>query len=186
MDLNHKVSFQCPAESLRLPENYKQNSDENDVVDCENFWANVELSMIVHGITRRGKDLYNTEHWKVKIENAKIEEDCREITEERLLELLHQSMLKDTQSLAKKLGLAGKVSKLDIIMNIKNAVQNDEEKFTKAFNKLWGCFGGWTSRMKQETNNLLVILSQVQTTTSACSTGFTKATLKKNGKYCRE
>ena len=87
-------------------------------------------------MTRRGKDVYNTEHRKVKIEDGKIKEDCWEITEERLLELLHQSTLKDTQSLAKKLGLAGKDSKLDIIMNIKNAVQNDEEKFKKAFNKL--------------------------------------------------
>ena len=120
MDLNRKVSFQCPAESLRLPDNYKQNSDENDVVDCENFWANVELSMIVSrfpganvwefvvqpnllnwapfigSMTRRGKDVYNTEHRKVKIEDGKMKEDCWERTEERLLELLHQSTLKDT------------------------------------------------------------------------------------------
>ena len=37
MDLNRKVSFQCPAESLRLPDEYKQDSEENDVEDCELF-----------------------------------------------------------------------------------------------------------------------------------------------------
>jgi hypothetical protein len=49
MDLNRKVSFQCPAESLRLPDNYDQYNDENDVVDCKTFWINVELSTIVRG-----------------------------------------------------------------------------------------------------------------------------------------
>ncbi len=98
MDLNRKVSFQCQVESLRLPENYKQDADENDVVDCEKFWANVELSMIVRGFpganvqefvvepnllnwapfigskTRRGTHVYNTEHRKVRMEDGKIEE----------------------------------------------------------------------------------------------------------------
>ncbi len=136
MDLNPKVSFQCQVESLHLPENYKQDAEENDVVDCETFWANVELSMIVHGFpganmqefvvernllnwapfigskSRRGTHVYNTEHRKVRMEDGRIEEDCREVTEERLLEILHQSTLKDTQSFAKNLGLTGKGSKL--------------------------------------------------------------------------
>ena len=67
------------------------------------------------------------------------------MTEERLFETLHQSTLKHTQAFAKKLGLTGKGSKLDIIMNIKNAVENNEQKFKKAFFKLWGCSGGWAS-----------------------------------------
>ena len=75
----------------------------------------------------------------------KLRQDCREVTEERLLEILHQYTLKDTQSFAKKLGLTRKGSKLDIIMNIKHAVENNEDKFKKAFFKLWGCSGGWAS-----------------------------------------
>ena len=30
-------------------------------------------------------------------------------------------------------------------MNIKSTVSNDNEKFKKAFGRLWGCSGGWAS-----------------------------------------
>ena len=90
------------------------------MVDCKLFWKNVELSMIVRGFpgitvqefsiqldllnwapftgsdTTKGKLVFNTEHRKVRVEDGKIEDDCRKITEEQLLEILHQSMLKDT------------------------------------------------------------------------------------------
>ena len=95
--------------------------------------------------TRESKRVFNTEHRKVKVEDGKIEDDCREVTEERLLEMLHHSTLKEVRSFAKRLGLTGTGSKLEIIMNIKNAVQNNDEKFNKAFSKLWGCSGGWAS-----------------------------------------
>ena len=169
MDLNRKVAFQCSAETLRLPENYNRCSSENDVVDCEQFWSNVELAMVVRGFpgtkvsefdiqpdllnwapflgrkTRVDNQLVNTEHKKVRQEDGQLEQDCREITEERLLEMLHQSTLKEIHSFAKQLGLNGAGSKLDIIMNIKSAISNDNEKFKKAFGRLWGCSGGWAS-----------------------------------------
>ena len=129
MDLNCKVSFQCLSEALRLPEDYIQDSGENHVVDSERFWENVELSMILCGFpganvqdfvvepnllnwapfigsnSRKSKHVYNTEHMKVNVEDGKIEKDCWEVTEERLLEMLHQSTLKQIQTFAKTLGV---------------------------------------------------------------------------------
>ncbi len=59
--------------------------------------------------------------------------------------MIHQSPLRDIRTFARQLGLNGTGSKLDIIMAIKKAVGMDEEKFKKAFSKLWGCSGGWAS-----------------------------------------
>ena len=169
MDLNQKVAFQCSAEDLRLPRGYQRNNCENDVVNCEEFWSNVELTMLAHGFpgtpvnefnitpdmlkwapfsdqhTRASDVLVNTEHRKVRQEDGTLEDDCGDITEECLLEMLHQSTLTEIRSFAKQLGLSGNGSKLDIIMSIKKAVGIDKEKFKKAFSKLWGCSGGWAS-----------------------------------------
>lgn len=61
--------------------------------------------------------------------------DGREITEESLLELLHNSSL----------GLKPNGAKLDIIFQVKNAISKDEAKFQKAFRKMWGWSGGCVS-----------------------------------------
>ena len=95
--------------------------------------------------TRIGKHVFNTEHRKVKEKDGQIEDDCREITEERLLEMLQQSTVKDAKAFARSLGLPGSGSKLDIIMNIKRAIGKNDNNFKKAFSKLWGCSGGWAS-----------------------------------------
>ena len=71
--------------------------------------------------------------------------DGREITEESLLELLHNSSLKEVLSFAKSLGLKPNGAKLDIIFQVKNAIFKDEAKFQKAFRKMWGWSGGCVS-----------------------------------------
>ena len=95
--------------------------------------------------TRRSSLLFNTEHRKVDRSSGELENDCRDITEQRLLELLHNSTLKEVQSFAKSLSFKPKGTKLDIIVLVKNAVAKDEVKFKKAFTKMWGCSGGWVS-----------------------------------------
>ena len=77
--------------------------------------------------------------------SRELENDCRDITEQPLLELLHNSTLKDVQSFATSLGFKSKGTKLDIIVQVKNAVAKDEAKLNKAFTKMWGCSGGWAS-----------------------------------------
>ena len=72
--------------------------------------------------TRASNLLLNTEHRKITQEDGKLEQDSRDITEERLLEMLHQSSLRDIRTFARQLGLNGTGSKLDIIMAIKKAV----------------------------------------------------------------
>jgi len=143
--------------------------DDADYVDCDEFWGKVELSMILRRFsnrtipefevnpnllfwspfivrhTRKGPLLLNTEHRKVSRSTGEMESDCREISEERLLELLHNSTYKEVQKFAQAIGTHPKGSKLDVIMQIKQAISKDDKKFKKAFNKIWGRSGGWVS-----------------------------------------
>ena len=54
--------------------------------------------------------------------------------------------MKKVQSFVKSLGFKPKETKLDIIMQVKNAIAKDKTKFKKAFTKMWGCSHGWVSR----------------------------------------
>ena len=167
MDLNKKVSFACNKLDLELPEDYDMH--DADYIDCESFWEKVELSMVLRGfpnrnvtefqvrthllswlpfirrMTRRSDLLVNTEHRKVDRTSGELERDCRDITEERLLEILHNSTVKEVISFANTLGLKPKGTKLDVILQVKHAISGDDGKFKKAFKKLWGCSGGWVS-----------------------------------------
>ena len=167
MDLNKKVAFNYNVSNLELPENY--GMDDADFVDCNEFWGKVELSMIQRGFsnrtipefevnpnllfwspfigrhTRKGSLLLNTEHRKVSRSTGELESDCGEISEERLLELLHNSTDKEVKKFAQSISTHPKGSKLDVIMQIKQAISKDDEKFKKAFNKTWGRSGGWVS-----------------------------------------
>lgn len=167
MDLNKKVSFACDKSQLELPEEYDQN--DADYVDCEYFWEKVELAMLMRGfprrtvpefevqthllswspfigrMTRKNDLLLNTEHRKVDRNSGELGRDCRDITEERLLELLNNSTSKEVSSFASTLGLKPKGTKLDVIMQVKHAISKDDAKFKKAFKQLWGCSGGWVS-----------------------------------------
>ena len=167
MDLNKKVSFACDKSQLELPEEYDQN--DADYVDCECFWEKVELALLVRGfpchtvpefevqtqlllwspfmgkMTRKNDLLLNTEHRKVDRNSGELERDCRDITEERLLELLNNSTSKEVSSFASTLGLKPKGTKLDVIMQVKHAISKGDPKFNKALKQLWGCSGGWVS-----------------------------------------
>ena len=167
MDLNRKVSFSCSMSDLELPEVYDR--DAADIVDCDSFWEKVELAIVLRGfpnrvvsalqvdtsllswspyigrMTRKSSLLFNTEHRKIDRSSGELEGDCREITEERLLEVLQNSTVKEVQSFASSLGFKGKGSKLVIIMQVKNAMAKDDSKFKKAFHKMWGSSGGWVS-----------------------------------------
>lgn len=129
---------------LQLLDEYDMN--EADIVDSDDFWLRVEMAMILRGFpghkiqafdikpnlldwapfigrkTRKSSVVYNIEHRKVGRHDGKLEKDCQEITEERLVELLNNSSLKEIQSLSNSLGCKGKGSKLDLVMQIKNAL----------------------------------------------------------------
>ena len=76
--------------------------------------------------TRRNKFLINTEHRKVSRHTQELKKDCREVTEERILELLSQSKASDVAKLAKTLGLKNCGSKLDAIMKIKSLISDND------------------------------------------------------------
>ena len=171
MNLNKKVTFKCALSDLTLPDDYDEN--EADYVDCKKFWERVENSIVAKGLTektleefrispnllfwspyigpqtRSSQFILNTEHRKISKDNGKLEADCREITEERLLEMLQNMNYSAIKQIAKGIGIKGdkvnKGSKMDIIMHIKNCISKDDEKFNKTFSKLWGSSGGWVS-----------------------------------------
>ena len=164
MDLNKKIAFRCSASNLQLPQNYDE--DNHDTVNADTFWRIIEIHMIKRGYgieadnvepfllnwapyigkkTRRNKFLINTEHRKVSRHPQELEKDCREVTEERILELLSQSKASDAAKLAKTLGFKNCGSKLDAIMKIKSLISDNDEELKKTFSKLWGCSGGWLS-----------------------------------------
>ena len=125
MDLNRKIAFRCPAENLQVPEDYDVNADDQDETNAEDFWRRVELSMVLRGFpernvqnffadpslfawapyigekNRKSKNILNTEHRKVNPVTKILEKDCREITEERLLELLSQNSVAELIKLKK-------------------------------------------------------------------------------------
>ena len=171
MDLNRKITFRCPAKNLQVPEDYEVNADDQDETNAEDFWRRVELSMVLRDFpernfrtflwslhyllgrrtlgkkTRKSKNILNTEHCKVNPVTKILEKDCREITEERLSELLSQSSVAELIKLDKKLGGGEIGSKLDLILNIKKIITKDETQFNKAFCKIWGYSGGWISAL---------------------------------------
>ena len=99
-------------------------------MNCDDFWMNVQLTMLVRGFpgtniadfnvqpnllkwspytgpnTRRGPLLINTEHCKVSgSDQSKLEKECRDITEERLVEFLTQSTALEVKKMAVSLGV---------------------------------------------------------------------------------
>ena len=77
--------------------------------------------------------------------SLKYEDDCREIIEERLFKLLNQSTAGEVQKFAKSLGCKTYGSKLDMILQPRRVISEDNSKFNKAFSKLLGYSGGCIS-----------------------------------------
>ena len=167
MYINRKISFKCPASDLELPEKYDETSA--DLVNTDTFWDRVGNAMLLRGFperkvqefeispdmlfwapfigrdVRRGVMLFNTEHRKVNKSSGELEDDCKEMTEERLYEMLHHATLHELQKQAKDIGLKAKGTKLEIIQQIKFHVSKDFKNFTKVFTNVWGSSGGWLS-----------------------------------------
>ena len=62
-------------------------------------------------------------------------DDCREMTEERLLEMLSNDTFQKVKSAAKTSKVSTVGSKMDIIMRIKAAALKDGKNFTNFFRK---------------------------------------------------
>ena len=106
-----------------------------DFVDCERFWEKPSLSMVLNGFsganvksiklklkltdwapfigknTRCGKLLVNSEHRKIKRDNGDLEIECRELSQERLIELLHQGKLPEIKQTVRRIGVSAGGSK---------------------------------------------------------------------------
>ena len=105
MDLNKNICFKCPANEIASDE-----TKDEETVDIEESYDSVEYDILtriypnrvvqelkikpsfnywtpyIGKYTRRSKIVLNTEYKKLSKINRRFEEDCREITEERILE----------------------------------------------------------------------------------------------------
>ena len=113
---------------------------ELEIKPSFNYWA-----PYIGKYTRRSKIVLNIEHKKVSKINGKFEKDCREMTEERILDMLTNDSYLKVKNTAKSCKLSTTGSKMDIIMRLKNAIANNDNNFKKLFSKLWGHSGGWLS-----------------------------------------
>ena len=93
--------------------------------------------------TRKNNFLFNTEYRKLSTNTKEPECECRELTEERLLNTVMEGNLKDVKDTAEMIGISTKGSKLDIVNRIKRSIQCESGQFNKIFKKMFGCSGGW-------------------------------------------
>ena len=163
-----KVVFKYRAvEEALEEENPLDDEMENadpDLVDSDDFWEKVLGGILSRGFNGRKIDdlvidprlsfwspyigpksrisnlLVNSEHCKVNHEKGDFEIDCRELSEERLIETM-QTMFDskhcDLQKLARTVGFNGKGSKLDIINRVKEGLGTKNTKFNKMFQKMF-------------------------------------------------
>ena len=163
-DLNCKVVFKYQSVDEELP---NQGDEDADYVNCEQFWEKVTSSVLGKGFlgrkvevlsleprlnfwspyigprTRAGEYVVNSEYNKINKDSCEAEPDCREITQERLLEHILESKTPEIQKLARKVNVSARGSKLDIINRIKDALGRKNDKVNKIFKKIFGCSGGW-------------------------------------------
>ena len=163
-DQNRKVVFKC-----RNVDNQVADCDNSiaDYVNCEEVWNTVEMNIVMKGFTsstpsdlqvkpsilnwspymgrftRSNTLMVNTEHRKSSKQSGEIEADCRELSEDHLIEFMHKEKAVEIRQIARKAGVSDKGSKLDIINRVQRALHGDKAKFNKIFKKLWGCSGGW-------------------------------------------
>ena len=113
-DLNRKVVFKCHT----IDENIPDSGDNTaDYVDCDMFWNKVEINMIMRGFTatiplevevkasisnwspyigkytRSSNLLVNTEHRKIHKATGELDVECKELSEEWLLDFMHKGKL---------------------------------------------------------------------------------------------
>ena len=67
---------------------------------------------------------------------GEVELDCRESSEEPLIETMLKSKVDDSWSLALRVGFSWKGRKLDKINCLKDGLGNQDEQFSKRFKKL--------------------------------------------------
>ena len=132
-------------------------TEDEDTVDAEEFWESVEYNILariflnrviqeleikpsfnywapyIGKYTRPSKIVLNTEHKKVSKINGKFEKDCREMTEEHILDMLTNDSYLKVKNTAKSCKLSTTGSKMDIIMRLKNAIANNDKNFKNCF-----------------------------------------------------
>ena len=103
----------------------------------------INWSPYIGRFTRSSNLIVNTEHRKIHKDSGELEADCRELSQERLIEYMHKGKVVEIRKIAMKVGVSDKGSKLDIINRVQAVLHRNNTKFNKLFKKLWGCSGGW-------------------------------------------
>ncbi|XP_006812748.1 uncharacterized protein LOC102801656, partial [Saccoglossus kowalevskii] len=166
-DLQRKACFRMDVSSLKLPD----VCEDSDKVDVETFWKKIEMEKLVKPLIRygeknpfqmtssysawapyigratRGETVWNTEHRKVIRETERLETDCRDMSEERLIELLNSSSITvaKVKEICSTCNIAATGSKYDMVLRIRQALIKNDNIMNKVFQKIWGASGGWLS-----------------------------------------
>ena len=162
-DVNQKVAYRYNINNLEPP---RETSDENDMVDADVFWKQVHSNMIGKGIiskdlfdikpsyrnwapvmgrhTRLSAKLFNSEYRKVNSLGEIVDVDTKEMTEERLIDML-SSTKKNIKAIAASIGIKQihSLTKFQVIEKIRMAMHGDQHLVRKVFSKLGGFSGGW-------------------------------------------
>ncbi|XP_039608198.1 uncharacterized protein LOC120528177 isoform X2 [Polypterus senegalus] len=160
MDLHKKGVFSMPASEIE-----ETPTDYDGKVNVEDFWESVDLEMISRGFvksncqnpfvvkpnyhnwapwigshTRKSSAVLNTEFAKIPQVQEPEEASDIFVTEDRLCGELTNLKVAALRKLVKNCGLSPKGSKMDLILRLRNQMQN-RATYDKIFQKVWGASG---------------------------------------------
>ena len=124
-----------------MPENTDQkNSEYGHFSHSANLYF---LGTIYWENTQRCINVLNTEHKKIRRvhESTEFQDECQEINEERLLEMLSNDKLKKVKKVARSCNVSTVGRKTYIIMRIKAAIVTEEgvTHVNDVFPSAWSC-----------------------------------------------
>ena len=87
-------------------------------------------------------NVLTTEHKKIRqvYESTEAQDECKEMNEERLIEMLSNNTLKKVKKAAKQCNISTAGNKISIIVRIKVAILTDDSKFRNIFSNIFDVF----------------------------------------------
>ena len=167
-DLNRKLAFRCDMDDVEDVEDI--NDETAGDVDCDKYWADVECNILASAFpgsvktkfsikpsfkywspymgknTRKSNILLNSEYRKVNRKTGTFDSEyLKELSEERLFELVSQKPLKVLKNIAKDMKMtnfSGK-NRRELLNAIQSNLPGDNQSIGKLFLNMGGFSGGY-------------------------------------------
>ena len=167
-DLNRKLAFRCDMDDVEDVDDI--NDETAGDVDSDKFWTDIECSILASAFpgsvktkfsvkpsfkywspyigknSRKTNIMLNTEYKKLDRKTGTFDpEYLKELTEERLFELVSQKPLKVLKNIAKEMKMtnfSGK-NRREILKAIQTNLSGDNQSFGKLFLNMGGFSGGY-------------------------------------------